>query len=172
MRGFALDGYRETADPLSSGFELTRGTQRRLQNENPVHLRGERFDVTAALPAPDFLIGIEENMRSDFRLHVEVLDGFNRHQRLGNPPLHVVDTRPAHDIVFVFERHIGQCSQRPDGVVVTKQQLGWQALPPACRPGMEHSTAAVTRNSFDTIIQAFETSGDDFADFMLRARNI
>ena len=52
---------------------------------------------------------------------LEVLDGFNGHQRLGNPTLHVVNTRPAHNIVFVFERHVAQGSQWPDSVVVTQQ---------------------------------------------------
>ena len=120
MCRFTLDGYGETTDSFTGGFELARRAQGGLQNEHPVHEWSKRFDVAAAFPAADFLIRIQKNVRGYCRLETKILQRPDSQNGLCNTALHVVDAGSPDHILIMFERHFVQSTQRPDRVVMTQ----------------------------------------------------
>ena len=147
----AADDDLEVADALAGSLQCAARPGRRFQDQRPGRFGRQLLNDGPRLDAADLFVGVDQKHRCERRLQSQIAQRPQREDALGQTAFHVEAAGAAQDIAFDFQRHFGQCSQRPDGIAMSEEKLPRPALSRRVA-GDEMAAGACSRRVADLIV--------------------
>jgi hypothetical protein len=128
MRCLAVHRNRESADTFAFRLDRAFFAHCRLEYKSTLNPLSKGTDIPARRTTADLLIRVNEHNGFDRQRQIELANCLQRENDLCQAALHVEYARTTNDVAVDGERPVRDRSQRPDCVVVPKEQLRAQFL--------------------------------------------